>query len=92
MNTFRFTVLKPPAYHSCRVNFFNTRVINDWDNLTSDNVENSSLHSFETAVDKYFYGFRFVFIVNVIITSVFYYMHVIEWVYRLFSLNPTSQS
>ena len=28
-----FKLLKPPAYQLCRVNFFGTRVINDWNNL-----------------------------------------------------------
>ena len=54
-----FKSLKPPVYHSCRVNFFDTRVINDWNNLTSDIV--FSLNSFKSAVDKYFYDCRFVF-------------------------------
>ena len=40
-----FKLLKPPAYHLCRVNFFGARVINDWHNLTSDIVTNSSLNS-----------------------------------------------
>ena len=34
-----FKLLKPPAYHLCCVNFFGTRMINDWNNLTSDIVE-----------------------------------------------------
>ena len=51
-----FKLLKPPAYHSCHVNSFGTRVINNWNNLTSDiRVENSSLSSFKSAVDKCFY-------------------------------------
>ena len=47
--------------HLCRVNFFGTRVINDWNNLTSDIVENSSLNSFKSTVDNYFYDFKFMF-------------------------------
>ena len=50
-----FKLLTPPAYHLCRINFFDTRVINDWNNLTSDIVTNSSLNSFESAADNYFY-------------------------------------
>ena len=38
-----FKLLKPPAYHLCRVNFFGTRVITDWNNLTTDIVTNSLL-------------------------------------------------
>ena len=56
-----FKLSKPPAHHLCRVNFFGTRVINDWNNLTSDIVENSSLNSFKSAVDNYFYDFKFMF-------------------------------
>ena len=56
-----FNLSKPPAHHLCRVNFFGTRVINDWNNLTSDIVENSSLNSFKSAVDNYFYDFKFMF-------------------------------
>ena len=41
--------------------FFGTRVINDWNNLTSDIVGNSSLHGFKSAVDNYFYDFKFMF-------------------------------
>ena len=55
-----FKLLKPPAYHLCRVNFFGTRMINDWNNLTSDIVSNSSLNSFKSAADNYFYDFRFI--------------------------------
>ena len=56
-----FKLFKPPAHHLCRANFFGTRVINDWNNLTSDIVENSSLNSFKSAVDNYFYDFKFMF-------------------------------
>ena len=54
-------LFKPPAHHLCHVNFFGTGVINDWNNLTSDIVENSSLNSFKSAVDNYFYDFKFMF-------------------------------
>ena len=55
-------LLKLPAYHSYRVDFFvATRVINDWNNLSNDIVETSSLNSFKSSVDKYFYDCRFVF-------------------------------
>ena len=56
-----FKLFKPPAHHLCRANFFGTRDINDWNNLTSDIVENSSLNSFKSAVDNYFYDFKFMF-------------------------------
>ena len=56
-----FKLLKPPAHHLCRVNFFGNRVINDWNNLTNNIVENFSLNSFKSAVDNYFYDFRFIF-------------------------------
>ena len=56
----RLKLLKPPAYHLCRVNVFGTRVINDWNNLTSDIVTNSSLNSFKSAVDNSFYDFRLI--------------------------------
>ena len=55
-----FKLLKTPAYHSCHVNFYGTRVINDWNNLTSDIVENSSLNSCKSAADKYFYDYIYV--------------------------------
>ena len=58
---YSFKLSKPPAHHLCRVNFFGTRVINDWNNLTSDIVEKSSLNSFKSAVDNYFYDFKFMF-------------------------------
>ena len=45
----------PLAHHLCHVNSFGTRVINNWNNLTSDIVENSLLNSFKLAVDNYFY-------------------------------------
>ena len=54
-----YKLLKPPAHHSCRVNYFGTRVINDWNNLTSDVVGNSSLNNFKSSIDNYFYDFRF---------------------------------
>ena len=38
---------------------FGARIINDWNNLTSDSVTNSSLNSFKSAVDNYFCDFRF---------------------------------
>ena len=41
---FKLKLLKPPAYPLCRVSFFGTRVINDWNYLTSDIVTNSSLN------------------------------------------------
>ena len=44
---------------SCQL--FGNRVINDWNNLTNNTVENSSLNSFKSAVDNYFYDFRFRF-------------------------------
>ena len=47
-----FKLLKSPAYHLCCVNFFGTRVINDWNYFTSDIVTNSSLNSFKSAVDN----------------------------------------
>ena len=50
--------INSPAHHSCWVNYFGTRVINDWDNLTSDIVGNSSLN--HAAIDNYFYDFRFI--------------------------------
>ena len=56
-----FQLFKTPAYHSRHVNFFSTRVISDWSNLKSDIVENSSLNSFKSAEDKYFYDCRFMF-------------------------------
>ena len=56
-----FKLLKPPAYHLCRINFFGSRVINDWNYLTNDIVTNSSLNSFKSAVDNYFYDFKFIF-------------------------------
>ena len=49
-----FKLLKPPAYHLCCINFFGTRVINDWNYLTSDIVTNSSLNNLKSAVDKLF--------------------------------------
>ena len=36
---------------------FGTRVINDWNNLTSDTVTNSLLNSVKSAVDNYFHDF-----------------------------------
>ena len=61
-----FKLFKPPAY----IYVFDTRAINDWNNLTRDIVENSSLiNSFKSAVD-----IDWCFTVNVIITSVFYCM------------------
>ena len=54
-------LFKPPAYRSCCINFFGARVINDWNNLTSDIVTDSSLNSFKSAVDNYFYDCRFMF-------------------------------
>ena len=56
------------------MNFFGTRVINDWNNLTSDIVKTSSLNSFKSAIDKYFMTVDLCFIVNVLIISVFYCM------------------
>ena len=50
-------------------------MINDWNNLTSGIVENSSLNSFKSAVDKYFMTVDLCFIVNVIIISVYYCMY-----------------
>ena len=47
------------AHHLCHVNSFGTRMINNWNNLTSDIIENSFLNSFKLAVDNYFYDFRF---------------------------------
>ena len=49
-----FKLLKPLVYHLCSVNFFGTRVINDWNYLTSDIVTNSPLNSFKSAADNYF--------------------------------------
>ena len=46
-----------------------TRVINDWNNPTSDIVTNSSLNSFKSVVDNYFYDSDLYFIVNVFIAS-----------------------
>ena len=54
-----YKLLKPSAYHPCQVNYFGTRVFNDWNNLTSDVVENSSLNNFKSAIDNYFYDLRF---------------------------------
>ena len=54
-----YKLLKPPAHLSCRVNYFGTRVINDWNNLTSDIVGNSLLNNFKSAIDNYFYDYRF---------------------------------
>jgi len=31
-----YKLLKPHTYHSCRIDYFTTRVIIDWNNLTSD--------------------------------------------------------
>ena len=45
-----YKLLKPPAHLSCRVNYFITRVINDWNNLTSDIVGYSLLNV--TGFDK----------------------------------------
>ena len=59
-----FKLSKPPVHHLCRANFFGTRVINDWNNFTSDIVENSSLNSFKSAVDNYFMTLNLCFIVN----------------------------
>ena len=95
-----FKLLKPPAYHLCRIKSFGIRVINDWNNLTSDIVTNSSLNSFKLAVDNYFYDFIFivnVFNVNIISVANFvcvllYCIYVIEQVYRLLSPNPELQS
>ena len=43
-----------------QVNFIlHIRVINDWNNLTSDIVGNSSLNNFKSAIDNYFYDYRF---------------------------------
>ena len=56
-----FKSLKPPSHHSCYVNFFGTRVINDWNNLTSDIIENYSLNSFKLVIDNYFHDLRLVF-------------------------------
>ena len=75
-------------------------MINDWNNLTSDIVTSSSLNSFESAADNYFYDFRLCFTVivfEVIIISVaalfvYYCIYVIEQVYRLLSLNLELQS
>ena len=36
-----------------------TRVINDWNNLTNDIVGNSSVNNFKSAIDNYFYDYRF---------------------------------
>ena len=78
---------------SCQL--FGTRVINDWNYLTSVIVTNSSLNSFKSAVDNYFYNFRLCFIGNVfnviIIISVDNFicvlLYLIEQMYRLLSLN-----
>ena len=45
-----YKLLKPPAHLSCRVNYFGTRVINDWNNLTSDIVGNSLLSNSKSAM------------------------------------------
>ena len=94
-----FKLLKPPAYHLCCINVFGTRVINDWNNLTSDIVTNSQLNRFKSAVDNYFLTSDLCFIVNVlnvIIISVANFvcvlLYVIERVYRLLSFNPDLQS
>ena len=55
---YSFKLLKPHANLLCRVNFFGTGVINDWNNLTSDTV---TINSFKSAVDNYFYDFLFMF-------------------------------
>ena len=87
-----FKLLKPPAYHLCRINFFGTRVINDWNYLTSDIVTNSSLNSFKSAVDYYSYDSSIINVFNVIIISIDNFicalLYAIERVYRLLSLNP----
>ena len=54
-----YKIIKPLAHHSCRVNYFGTRVINDWNNLTSDIVGNSSLNNFKSVIYNYFYDYRF---------------------------------
>ena len=55
------------TYHAEVIHLNGTRVINDWNN--HDIVENSSLNSFKSVVDNYFYDFIFCFIFNVIIIS-----------------------
>ena len=57
--------VKPPTYYLCHANLFDTRVIKDWNNLTSDIVTNSSLYSFKSAVDILFLTLDLCFIVNV---------------------------
>ena len=60
-----FKILKPSSrastYYLCCIYFFGTMVINDWNNLTNDIVTNSSCNNFKSAVDNYFYDFRFMF-------------------------------
>ena len=41
--------------------YYVARGVNDWNNLTSDVVTNSSLNSVKSAVDNYFHDFRFMF-------------------------------
>ena len=49
-----YKLLKLPAHHLCRVTYFGTRAINDWNNFTSDIVGISSLNNFKSAIDNYF--------------------------------------
>ena len=70
-----YKLLKPPPHLSCRVNYFGTRVINDWNNLTSDIVGNSSLNNFKSAIDNYFYdhvNVIIIFIVNFCLLHLIY--------------------
>ena len=56
-----FKLLKTTCLSFMSHQLFGTRVINDWNYLTSDIVTNSSLNSFKSAVDNHFYDFRFIF-------------------------------
>ena len=52
-------------------------------------MENSSLNNFKSAIDNHFYDFRFMLRVNFCLLYLIYIcIYVIEWVYRVFSLNP----
>jgi len=71
-------------------NNFSTIVINDWNNLTSDIVENSPLNNFKFAIARWSFLWLQIYndLISVLLFDFYIILYVYEWVHRLLSLKP----